>query len=475
MGEALGMGKVVGVCVALFLLAVGTLIITAAPDIAALFSALWSAPLLEKLAWAVIVLVPLVMLPSAVWLYDSLLRQRKAAGALEFRLDGVRQGVKDIARSQIDADAAVHHLARSDPEDAIGAVAQRLTEAARVAEVQEKRNEIADLPSRVEEIRVRQQALQQRLAPVLEKRRSIEQFFLELDTGQSDLARGLSEIASGDDATALDLRLKNLMEFVRLSHGRCDEIENASKTVASLKDDFSELQNRLTPFAAAKDGVTSRVKELMEMRDKLAGNIDTLQRTPQGALGERVQSFADDRKRLDDGVSQLNVQFSKLATLRADIDDLTAKLEGALDIVAAGTGAKADVDTRIDEVAASLETTQEHVEDIEDRLAVFVQMKTKLAELQSRLVPLESQDGGVVSLIGQVQDTRDKLAAKIGRLEAGDSGDLAARVKTFTEAKRELEERVSIVTEHFSALATVRKDLAGLFDKLSSAANTSSN
>jgi chromosome segregation ATPase len=267
------------------------------------------------------------------------------------------------------------------------------------------------------------------------------------------------------------------MKFVRLSHGRCDEIETASKAVASLKDDFSELQNRLAPFAAAKDGVTSRVKDLGEMRDKLAGNIEALQRTPQGALAERVQSFADDRKRLDDGVAQLNVQFSKLATLRADVDDLMGKLESALDIVATETpsGAKADVDSRIDEVSASLETALEHLEDIEDRLAVFGQLKTKLAELQSRLMPLESENGGVVSLIGEVQDIRDKLTAKIGRLEAGDNGDLAARVKTFTEAKRALEERVSVVTEHFSTLATVRKDLAGLFEKLSSAANTSSN
>jgi chromosome segregation ATPase len=470
-GEAFGMGKLVGICVVLFMLAVGVLIVSGGSDLAALFAALRAEPVLDKVAWAVIVLVPLVLLPSVVWLCDTLVRQRKAAQALELRLDGVRQGVKELAKSQIDADAAVHHLARTDPEDAIGAVQQRLGEAECVAQVQQQRNEIGDLQSRVDAIRGQQQALKERLAPVLENRRAIERLFLELDTSQNDVERALAEIASGDDATALDLRLRKLTEFVRQCHERCDGIETASKTVASLKEAYAELHRRLAPFAAAKGGVTDRVKELSEARDVLAADIDTLQRTPQGPLAERVKGFADDRARLDDDVAQLNVQFSKLATLHDDIDDLTEKLESALGIIAPdGT---ADIDARIKDVAAFVATTQADLKDIEDRLAVFGQLKAKLGELQARLVPLEAGDSGVLSLVAQVQDIRDKLAARVARLEAGEGGDLAERVKIFTDAKRELEERVAVVTDHFSKLATVRKDLAGLFEKLSSAANTS--
>ena len=162
---------------------------------------------------------------------------------------------------------------------------QRLTEAERIAQVQQQRNEIGDLQSRVDAIRGQQQALKERLAPVLENRRSIEQLFLELDTSQNDIDRALAEIASGDDAIALDLRLKKLTEFVRQSHDRCDEIEHASKTVASLKEDYAELHTRLAPFAAAKGGVTARVKELSEARDVLAADIDALQRTPRRPAG----------------------------------------------------------------------------------------------------------------------------------------------------------------------------------------------
>ena len=425
------MGKFVGICGVLFMLAVGVLIVTAGPDLAALLAALRAEPLLDKVAWAVIVLVPLVLLPSAVWLCDTLVRQRKAAQALELRLDGVRQGTKELAKSQLDAEAALHHLARTDPEDAIGAMQQRLTEAERAALVQQQRNAIGDLQSRVDAIRGQQQGLKERLAPVLDNRRAIERMFLELDTSQNDVERALAEIASGDDATALDLRLKNLTQFVRQCHDRCDGIETASKTVASLKEAYAELHTRLAPFAAAKGGVTDRVKDLSEARDVLAADIDTLQRTPQGPLAERVKGFIDDKTRLDDGVAQLDAQFAKLAVLHDDIDGLMEKLENALGIISPDTDGKADIDARIKAVATFAATTQEKLKDIEDRLAVFGHLKGKLGELQSRLVPLEAGDSGVLSLVAQVQDVRDKLALRIARLEAGEGGDLAERVLEF--------------------------------------------
>ena len=71
-------------------------------------------------------------------------------------------------------------------------------------------------------------------------------------------------------------------------------------------------------------------------------------------------------------------------------------------------------------------------------MVVFEQLKTRLGELQSRLVPLESKESGVVKLIAELQDIRDKLVVKIRRIEGGEEGDLAARVKAFAEAKREL-------------------------------------
>ncbi|MGD0026694.1 MAG: hypothetical protein ABSC37_19090 [Xanthobacteraceae bacterium] len=471
------MGKFVGVSVVLFVLAVGFVVLTQGPEMAALIDGFRSEPLLYKIAWAVIVLVPLVMLPFAVWLCDTLVRQRKAAKALEMRLNGVQHRVKDLTKAQVDAEANVHHLIRTDPEDAMAALQRRITEAERFTEIQQNRHEIGDLEARVGVIREQQQTLKERLAPVLDTRRSIERLFAELDSRQNDIERALAEVASGDDAVALDIRLKNLMEFARQSHVRCDQIEQASKTIASLKEGFAELRVRLAPFAAAEDGVTSRVKELSEARDRLAADIDSLLRTPDGTLADRVQKLADDKNKLDDDTSHLKVQFYKLATLRKDVAGLFAEFDRALDMlsIAKSEDGAADVDARVDELSRFIEQTQVQFDDIERRAAVFGQLRTRLGELESRLAPLESDEGGVVKLIEELQDIRERLVMKIRRIEGGQEGDLAARVKLFAEAKKELEARVASLTDEFSKLATIRRDIAGLFEKLSSAVSAPSN
>jgi hypothetical protein len=190
-------------------------------------------------------------------------------------------------------------------------------------------------------------------------------------------------------------------------------------------------------------------------------------------LAERVQKFADEKRKLSDGVSHLDSQFSRLAALRDDIETLFANFDRALDVLGAPAGEDdADADARANELSDFIKSTQVRFDDVERRVVAFGALRTKLADLQSRLVPLEAADGGVVDLLREVQSSRDRIVAKIALIEDGGNGDLAARVKTFTEAKNELEERVSAVTEHFSKLATVRKELAGLFEKLSGAATS---
>jgi chromosome segregation ATPase len=468
------MSKFVGGCVVLFVFAVGYIFITQAQDLAAVFDAFRAEPLAQKFAWFLIVLIPLVLIPSALWLADALIRQRKAAAALELRLGGVWAGVQDLAKAQVDAESAVRHLVHSDPQDAIGAVQQRLADAERTTQVQQNRNEVGDLQSRVEELRAQQQSLRERLMPVLERRRSIEQLFGDLDSRENDIDRALAEVASSDDATAIEVRLKNLMEFVRQGHARCDEIENAAKTAAGLKQDYADLGARIAPYAAVEDSVVRRVKELSDIRDRLTSEIEALHKTPQGDLASRVQVFADDKRKLDDSLADIEMQFSRLATLRRDVEGLSGNFDLALGLlsVSASTG---NVGAGVEEVSQFVKSTQSRLDEIERTMLSFDQLKTRLNHLQSRLVPLESQNGGVVDLLGQVQDIRDRLVAKIGSLEADENGDLASRVNMFAATKEELEKRVATVTEQFSKLATIRSDISGLFDKLSNVADPSSN
>ena len=399
------MGKFVGISVALFVLAVLFVGLTQGAAMAAIFAAFGALPWLQKIAWAVIVLVPLVMLPFAVWLWDRLVRQQQSGMTLQQRLEGVRASVKEATKAQTEAEADVQQLTRSDPEDAIAALQRRVSEAERFAQIQQSRNAITDLDSRVAAIRAQQQALKERLAPVLDTRRSIEQLFTELDGRQSDIERSLAEIASGDDGTALEIRLKNLTEFVRQGNARCDQIEQASKTLASLSEAGAEMGARLAPFAAAEDGISSRVRQLGETNDRLIAQIGSLERLPEGLLSDRVQKFSADSKKLGDGVTHLHDEFCKLADLRKDVAGFVATFERAL---AALSNAKdmhgaPDIDARIADVTQFIGQTQSRFDDIERRMIAFTELKARLGALQARLVPLESADSGVVKLVTDLQ------------------------------------------------------------------------
>jgi len=465
--------NVVAVCGALFVLALAFLIVAQGREAGIMVDAFRAQSLASKLAWIVVVLVPLILIPAAVWLGETSVRQRQAAQALELRLDGVRHGVKALMKPQIETEAAVHQLVRSDPEDAIGAMKQRLTEAERLAHIQKGRNEIGDLAARVEEVRAQQDALQKRLAPVLEKRQAIDRLFGELDSRQHDIERTLAEVAGGDDAAAFVVALKQMTEFVRRGHERCDEIERASNAMAGMQEEYSGLQKRLAPFAAANDGITRRLKDLDAARDRLSDTIGALEQTPQGPLAARVLRFADDKKALGDRLAQLEAQFSRLANLRGDISGLFAHFDRALDalVQTGGTNGADDADGRVEELSAFIEATQAQLGEIERRAAVFAQLRGRLGELQSRLAPLQAGPDGVANVVEELREMRDRLFARIKEIEQDEDGGLAERVKKFSETKRELEERVSNLTEQFSRLVTIRKDIAGLFDKLSGAVN----
>ena len=94
------MVKFVGICVVLFVLAVGLIVVNQPQDMAALFAAFRSEPLAAKAGLVLVVLIPLLLIPSALWLCDALLRQRKRGArariAARRRARG-RQGTGEVA------------------------------------------------------------------------------------------------------------------------------------------------------------------------------------------------------------------------------------------------------------------------------------------------------------------------------------------------------------------------------------------
>jgi chromosome segregation ATPase len=288
-----------------------------------------SRPLPEQIAWAVICFVPLILFAVALLLRERLERQRKATELLEARLSGVRQAVSGLEDAHKDNESATTYLAGSDPEGAIAALQGRLTEAEQAAQLHQDRNESTDLLSRVEKVRQQQHAIREKLAEVIGKRRSIEALVVELESSQDDIEHTLSDMEEDKSGRTLVERLRRIADFGAGTGGRFEVIEGAMETVSRLKSEFVVLQNRLTPLEHKETGVRSELRSLSKTRELLAASIDRLEREEGIPLAVRVQKLADARQELDQHVTQLLEQFSKLDVIHKDINGLFAKLNHA--------------------------------------------------------------------------------------------------------------------------------------------------
>src|SRR5712691_8431846 len=136
------------ICSALLVLAAGYALLSSGYQPATFVERMLAPPLPQKFAWFVILVAPAMLIASALWQTEKLVRERKVSGSLETRLRGVHEGISGLERSQKDADSAATYLARTDPEDAIKSLQQRLAKTEETAQLQQSRNEAFDLLSR---------------------------------------------------------------------------------------------------------------------------------------------------------------------------------------------------------------------------------------------------------------------------------------------------------------------------------------
>ena len=315
------------VCGALLALAVGFEVYSSEYPPIALIDFVQSQPLLQKLAWAVIIVSPFGLLAAALWESARLDQQRKANEVWETRFRGVRKTVDELDDAQKDADRATNYLKRSDPEEAISALQRRLIEAERTTQLQQSRNEKEGLLVRIDMARQQQQALREKLGETVEKRRLIEPLFVELQGSQDVLEKGLTGLKADD----LNDRLQTIMQTTEHMKSRCDEIERIMAAFVRLKGELEALKARLAPLEDTQNGAKSLVNALHDIRDRLTSTIERLDHDGDATLAERATKFAETKQAFDERVSGLLEQFAKLEGINKDIRGLFAKLRGEVD------------------------------------------------------------------------------------------------------------------------------------------------
>jgi chromosome segregation ATPase len=314
-------------CIILLMLAVGYEIYAAGYSVGGLIELVGAQPLPQKLASAVIVLAPLGLLAAALWESARLDQQRKANQVWETRFRGVRKSTEELDEAQKDIDRATNYLERSDPEDAMSALQRRMLEAERTTHLQQTRTEKEGLLARIDMVRQQQQALRERLGETIEKRRLIEPLFIELQNSQDVLEKGLAGLKADD----LNDRLQAMLQSTERMKLRCGEIEQLLTGFVRLQDELEGLKARLLPLDDEQAGVKTVLDELHDMRDLLGATIERLEHDGEASLAQRASMFAETKQALDQRVSNLVDQFSKLDGINKDIRGLFAKLRGEVD------------------------------------------------------------------------------------------------------------------------------------------------
>jgi chromosome segregation ATPase len=314
-------------CSALLALAVGYEVYSSDYPPAALVELIQLRPLLQKLAWAVIIVSPFGLLAAALWESGRLDQQRKANEVWETRFRGVRKAQDEIDDSQKDMDRATDYLERSDPEDAMSALQRRPLEAERTTQLQQSRNEKEGLLVRVEMTRRQQQVLREKLGETIEKRRLIEPLFIELQNSQDVLEKSLTGLKADD----LNDRLAAIMQSTERMKSRCDEIEGMMAAFVRLQGELDTLKMRLAPLEDKQSGVKSVINGLHDIRDQLTSTIERVDHDGDATLAERATRFAESKQVFGERVAGLLEQFSKLDGINKDMRGLFARLRGEVD------------------------------------------------------------------------------------------------------------------------------------------------
>jgi DNA repair exonuclease SbcCD ATPase subunit len=435
--------------------------------ISMLFSVL---PVSQRLAIGVIIFTILALIGSSVWQAQRLARQNRL---LRDRRKDLRQGTVAAQESQNHFDAAVQHLADSDPEDAISSLQKTLTDTEQRAALQQGRSQSVDMRDRLDDIRRRQQALREMIGEVAEKRRVIEPVFGELKDRQRQLERSLTELETDDNKNSLALRLNELDQNVSLINARKNLLQESLTTLNRFKEELGKCNAELVPMRAPEAGINALIAELRLSRDQLTNTLDELESSGDEKLSSHVEALSTSKLEIEQRVARLDDGFNILDAIRLDFEELgerQARLERSLNEVETDSSGKSLTD-RQNALNEFVIQSRLRLGRLQDSSATLNQFKEELAKSQAGLVPLQSSVFGIEALIDEVNKNRDLLIKTLGEIEFNGDEKLGSRVEALSKHKLEIDAKIAQVFENFTKLDSMRKDIGEIFMSIRSTLN----
>ena len=290
---------------------------------AALVALFMALPLLQKVAWLLIGLVPLALVAVTLLQHFLLMGQRKVADALEARLRGLRRDLRGAEQGQKESDDASRYLQGSDIEDTIGALQVQVSRTEQAVGQHQQRMQGGNLIVRVEEICQQQQAARDKLGELIAQRRALA---AQLQGCQDDVEQTMSAVEQDKHGETVEDRVQKLSEFVRAMNSRCQGIEYSMPGLVELKQKLGALEARIAPLDDKETGVVGVLKASSAAGDRLAVAIARLEQDDGVSLQERIRELAETKRQLEERISSLFAQFSAIESIHKDINGLFAKL-----------------------------------------------------------------------------------------------------------------------------------------------------
>jgi len=285
----------------------------------------FSLPIAQQISWLIVCLAALAFVAAALFQQSRLIEQRRALDILETRL----REVVGLEEAQKVTDEAAQYLVQSDPEQAIRSLQGRISQTDQAIQVHQHYNYNGDMLSRIEEMRQQQQELRGKLGEVIAKRRSIETLFVELQSSQDEMERGLALIEEDRNGETLGERIQKLCQFSAMTDARCEEIEGSMRSLMDLGTKFTALESRVAPLNRTDTGVAGVLGALARVRDRLTATLARLEEDGGVVLAERIRQLTETKCELDERVSNVLTQFSAIGTMHKDISALFAQLSQA--------------------------------------------------------------------------------------------------------------------------------------------------
>lgn len=419
----------------------------------------------QRWAAGVIVVLAIALIGTSIFLSRRMSRQDESLRLLRARMKSAREDMVVAHGLQNHFDGVVQHLVDSTPQEAVASLQKRLAETEQKVALQQSQDVATDIEEQLDDIRRRQQALRETVGEVAEKRRVTEPVFAEIKDRQRQLERSLAKLEVDDNKHNLADRLQEIGLDVAAIQKRQAALQEALATLNRFKDDLDKTGAELAPLQAQGSGIYAVIDELRPAYERLTKSIEEFDVKDGERISSRVEALSRSKVDIEQKVASLDDCFHILDSLRLDFDELRdrqAHLERSIAAVETDANGRslADRQHALNEFVIQ---SRLRLSTLEASFTTLNRFKEELAKSQADLMPLQAPVFGIEALIAEVHTTRELVLKILSEIELNGDSPLGSRVEELSVSKREIDERIAQVFEHFAKLDSIRKDIGGIF------------